>query len=689
MAKLQRVSYAMQRSWLVITVTLGMLASACALLEPVPAVMTAMPSSTPAPSQTPAALVAAATLTPAPTSAPYKPVFERTTCNFQVPSGAIVDCGFLVVPQDRGGNLADTIRLAVAHYRSPNQVGAGPIVYLQGGPGDAAITSLAGAYSSFIEPLLAQGDVIVFDQRGAGLSQPALSCDEISSVSLSDALHLFPANQRVARYWAAFLACRDRLTSNGARLAAYTTAASAADVRDLAAALGYQQINLYGVSYGTRLAQAVMRAYPGLVRSAVLDSVVPLELKVYNTTTAASDEALQALFNGCAADPTCAAAYPDLGQVFAGLVAQLNTQPLVVKTADVSSGSSYTTTVNGTDLTGYLLWAMQSSDYIPAIPQSLYRLKKGDASFLSPLAALPQASDSVNSLGDLLSINCHEQIFATTAAELDASLAGHPTTSALSLVASFGGETLYSLCQAWGAAPFDPHDSQPLSSDIPTLLFAGSYDPITRPANAQQLAARLTHGTVVEFPGMSHALSFGAASQCPLSIALSFLANPSAPPKSDCLGQVTASRFTLPLTSADQVPLEPFTNLDYGLNGLEPSGWKDVGSGFCYRLSSPLDPTQLGLQTAQSSVADWLKWVTDKWANRGLDAPPKPAGQRQAGGFTWRLYTASFQGNPVDLAFSVSGHTTIMVGMVSAPDEHAALLKLVFGPVIEAIKLGQ
>jgi pimeloyl-ACP methyl ester carboxylesterase len=684
MLELRWLLRARRRMASVMLIGLVTLATACDLLAPVPALVTAVPSSTPAPTRTPGP----PTTIPAPTSVPYTPVFDRSNCQFEIPTGAIVDCGFLVVPQDRSGNVADTIRLAVAVYRSRVHSAAAPVVYLQGGPGAGAVSWSAGVYTSFVAPLLQQGDVVMLDQRGTGLSQPALRCDEISSVYLSDLLHAWPASERQDHYLKAFLACRDRLTGSGAKLAAYTTVASAADVRDLAAALGYPQINLYGVSYGTRLAQAIMRDDPGIVRSVVVDSVLPLDLKLYNTEAASNAQALEALFKGCAANTRCNAAYPELGQVFAELATQLNAKPLTVAAKDPASGTTFTSTVDGTGLTSAVIWALHSSDYIPAIPRSLYRLKGGDDSFLSALQTLPVASYSELNLGVMLSINCHEQIFATTPEELEASQASHLSTEALSLVAGFGSQTLFTLCQQWGAAPRDPRDGRPLSSDIPTLLFVGEYDPTTPPANARQLAAGLTHSYLVEFPRTGHAPSFGVAADCSITIALGFLNDPSAQPNSACLGNFASGQFAVPVTLSDQIPMQSFTSQEYGLSGVEPSGWKDIGSGFSNRNNSPLDPTQLGIQSAQTSIADWLKWVTDKWAKQGLDAAPKPAGQRQAGGHTWKLYTATFQHNPVDLAFTVTTAGTAMVGMVSASDEHEALLKLIFVPIIEAIRIG-
>jgi pimeloyl-ACP methyl ester carboxylesterase len=190
------------------------------------------------------------------------PSFEQTQCPFDVPLDAQVDCGFVFVREDRAGtDPNDAIRLAIAVYHSTSAAPLpDPVIFLQGGPGSGVVEDIVNAYDTLIAPILAERDFIVFDQRGTGLSQPLLDCPEYSRlVERQLRQGFFLGDEDPARYTAALLNCRDQLTLRGANLAAYTSVASAADVNDI----GYDQVNLYGASYGMRLAQTVMRDFPG------------------------------------------------------------------------------------------------------------------------------------------------------------------------------------------------------------------------------------------------------------------------------------------------------------------------------------------------------------------------------------------------------------------------------------------
>ncbi|MFP4343621.1 MAG: alpha/beta hydrolase [Anaerolineales bacterium] len=506
------------------------------------------PPITPAPTATATATSTATvpaspppTWTPAPAETPF---FTPDLCPFTPPEEAVVECGFVAVPESRSGEPAGTVELAVVLYHShAAEPAPDPVVYLSGGPGSGAIASLVGDYDDFVRPLLEERDVIVFDQRGTGFSRPSLACPEYSRVVRQDLRENFPLEEASERYTAALLNCRDRLVAEGVDLAAYTSAASAADVADLLTALGYEQANLYGVSYGTRLAQTVMRDHPERVRSAVLDSVLPIEIDAYNDQLPLVDTALNRLFDACAADPSCSAAYPDLEGTYDALVEQLNAQPVTVPVPDTRLGG--TVRMDGTLATSAIYLSLAGTESIPRVPQAIVAASRGDYRGLAPLlSALPSLERALN-MGVLLSINCHEEVFATTTEELAADVAGRPNVETFVRIALFGSaESLYTLCEDWGAAPFAPLEGEPLISEIPTLLIAGAWDPITPPVFAGQVAARLENSYLYEYPGLGHAPSRDAG--CPFQMALDFLADPATAPDAACLQALTPPPFTTP-----------------------------------------------------------------------------------------------------------------------------------------------
>src|SRR5207237_7170740 len=210
-----------------------------------------------------------------------------------------------------------TIRLAVAICKSPRPHPApDPFVFLQGGPGGAIIDDLGSQITrqKRITDYPADRDLILIDQRGTGLSQPSLACKETTTLDYRTlGQQLSP--QRQADLWVqAAQQCRARLVASGINLNAYTSLADAADVAALRGALGYPALNLYGVSYGTRLALTVMRTHPQGLRSVILDSVDPPDVNAVTGPLASSARAFAVLFQGCAADPACNAAFPHLQQ---------------------------------------------------------------------------------------------------------------------------------------------------------------------------------------------------------------------------------------------------------------------------------------------------------------------------------------------------------------------------------------
>jgi pimeloyl-ACP methyl ester carboxylesterase len=200
--------------------------------------------------------------------------------------GVTVFCGYVVVPENRSMPDGSTVSLATMVFKStaanPNPV---PLIYLQGGPGGAALPLFSsGQLDSALTAVLAERDLIVFDQRGNGSSLPSLDCPEVTQVEagqpdvLVSNLEQFepvPSSAVLAARLEATTKCRDRLARSGVDLDDFSSAANAADVNDVRVALGYSKLDLYGISYGTRVALTVMRDFPQIVNSANLDGVAP------------------------------------------------------------------------------------------------------------------------------------------------------------------------------------------------------------------------------------------------------------------------------------------------------------------------------------------------------------------------------------------------------------------------------
>ncbi|MGY8996440.1 MAG: alpha/beta fold hydrolase, partial [Alphaproteobacteria bacterium] len=194
-----------------------------------------------------------------------------------------VDCYHVIVPLDRANPSDGTARLAVAVLRSSSRSPApDPIIYMEGGPGAPTFATDYPDYEDYSDfwwehtsSFRRTRDFILFDQRGIGLSRPSLDCPELHDLDRTMPEILHYDHPLIGREASELAACYERLRADGVPLEQFDTRNSADDVADIVRALGYEQVNLYGVSYGTRLGLEVMRRHPDLVRSAVLDGVYP------------------------------------------------------------------------------------------------------------------------------------------------------------------------------------------------------------------------------------------------------------------------------------------------------------------------------------------------------------------------------------------------------------------------------
>jgi pimeloyl-ACP methyl ester carboxylesterase len=628
--------------------------------------------------------------TPLPSPKPtvsYTPILEKVNCPFNIPAGANVSCSYVIVPEDRTGDPSHTIRLAVAVYHSTSSnPSPDPVLFLQGGPGGEAVKLSADAYDLLVAPFLAKRDFITFDQRGTGLSDPALKCDELTKAYQQDIEGLIPVTTRNLVYSNALVSCNGLMSAEGINLNAYTTVASAADVKDILSLLGYQKVDLYGASYGTRLAQVIMRDHPEIVQSVVLDSVVPVEANFFNGYPVAIQSALKTLFDNCAADPQCNAAYPNLETVFRDLLSQLDAKPVTLTTSSPRTGS-ITETVDGSTVMNIILGSMKQTAFIDTAPQSIYRFKNGDFSTLiSAQASLPFSFQGI-SPGLYISMMCHEHVLATTPEELQSTAASSPKDIREYAWLPFYGsaEDIFRICKSWGATGPELGENAPVISDIPTLIITGKYDPTTPPMYAQQVAKHLSHSYYFEFPNQGHTPTAADSSGCAMSTVVSFLENPSVEPDRSCLNKMSGVQFLVPYTGTP--PLSLKTVDAGGISAKVPEDWHPTGDGFYFRGESPIDITQAGVLEVNGSAAGVEAWFSSKaYGYRGLDTALVQAGQRQANGLAWTLYTTTSYGRPVDIAMADYRGQSLVVMSFCNNDEHDAIYRTVFLPMVDSVQ---
>jgi pimeloyl-ACP methyl ester carboxylesterase len=478
------------------------------------------------------------------------PRFETTSCpELQGAKWLLhASCGFLVVPEDRSRPNGRAIRLLVAkHSAQFAERGRDPVLYLAGGPGDIAPLD---ANEVIAANFIRDRDVWVVSQRGTWFSKPALTCAATNEFArkLLDLRFYSEATKRA--HLAATKACHRELTATGADLSAYNSTESAADLADLRKVLGISEWNVYGLSYGTYLAQTLMRDHPEGIRSVVLDSVLPTTYTIPANWWNAR-YAFDNIFNACAAQAACHAAYPHLEETFTRLVNKLEAEPLTTTVSDPATGKNVDVLIDGGALIDWLRNQTYTVPTLQAAPDTIAGLAAGrrgsiDAIAMDRAGRAPPYHPDVRVLGDGLAfgVTCREDYpFATPQDLAAAGREAFPNYPADIQREGIGGWAYANEdCRdVWKvpAAPKWMH--QPVESSIPTLLVSGTFDTLTSLAGAKAASARLSHATIISIPGVGHTVS--PWSRCAQAVIVSFYATPERAPDTSCVSALKPAPF--------------------------------------------------------------------------------------------------------------------------------------------------
>lgn len=224
--------------------------------------------------------------------------------------GKTVLCGRIAVPEDHDAPEGGTIPLAFAVLKSRSTAPApDPVIYLHGGPGGFAVQKIP-MNASLFDFLRDRRDIVLFDQRGAGISDRTVAC--FSELAQDFVQFAKPDEHTMLDPEGPLGKCLAETVATGIDLSRYNTTQSARDVRAIMDALGYPTYNAFGISYGTKLGQDLLRTAPDGLRSLVIDSISRVDSPAYDTNGVPGDQALGWVVDYCMADEACAAAFPDL-----------------------------------------------------------------------------------------------------------------------------------------------------------------------------------------------------------------------------------------------------------------------------------------------------------------------------------------------------------------------------------------
>ena len=440
-------------------------------------------------------------------------------------------CGYVRVPADHAAPDGKTIQLFVSINQGSEAGAIDPVFFLTGGPGE-----VSGPYAGLLgaSQIYGDRDFITFDQRGAGLSKPALECPAYDAFVSEPTLSFDEAE--ATRQLGILETCGANLQENNVDLSIFNATQSAADVESIRQALGYNKINLVGGSYGTRLAQEVMRSFPKNLRAVVLDSVIPPPIDRPVNTVASAQRAYDRFMRACRTDRRCQRTYPNLEQVYTRLIARLEKTPLKV------NFGGERTDLDGDTLSALVFGSLYFPVTIAELPGLIYKLSNGDVDALenSTVVAIFESLDNGGlTWGDFYAVECRGEIAYSDPAALTRAYETYPQwRSSLGTAVGISSPKMPKLCAAWGLTEPSGKENDPLKSNVPTLLLAGHFDPVTPPENLKLAAQSLSHAYSYIFPDQAHGA--GLQSPCALGIVQAFITDPNTAPDSSCIKQAAS-----------------------------------------------------------------------------------------------------------------------------------------------------
>jgi pimeloyl-ACP methyl ester carboxylesterase len=419
-------------------------------------------------------------------------------------------CGTLPVWENRTARSGRKIDLYVVVLPAQSANPApDPVFYINGGPGYGSAGTASGMGQALAEARK-QRDIVLLDQRGTGKSHP-LHCDlPGSEKDLQNYMRtLFPMET--------LRACEPKLAAQ-ADLTQYTTWIAMDDLDDVRAWLGYDRINLFGGSYGTRAAQAYMRQHPDHVRSAVLSGVIIMDARMPLYHARKAQESIDKLFDDCFSDESCRTAFPDLRGDLAKIMARLDQGPVkqtiqyppkTGKPVELSIGKgAFTTTLR----------AMQYSPFLSVrIPLYVHMAAQGDYGPMMRMTILDRIDPDWN-IGLYLSITCAEDVARIDPKDVPALIAN-----------TYQGDDRIrdqkEACSFWPRARVDEAFFKPVESIAPTLILTGWLDPATPPEWAAEVKQHLPNSLNVVIRDGAHGPGGLAHVDCYFKLINAFIAN--------------------------------------------------------------------------------------------------------------------------------------------------------------------
>jgi pimeloyl-ACP methyl ester carboxylesterase len=360
-----------------------------------------------------------------------------------------------------------------------------PFVFLAGGPGQGA-AKMAKPLRELFRQILTERDIVLVDQRGTGKSNP-LDCndedDSLKSLEMTEQ----DAIERLKKCLAGY----------DADLRLYTTNIAMDDLDDVRAFLGYDTINIYGGSYGTRAALVYLRRHGDRVRTAILDGVAPTNMRLPLFFARDVQRAFDRLIADCESDAGCNAAYPDLGRRARTLIARIEKDPPVVPVVHPRTGERGEVRISARVITNIIAMTLYQPLAASLIPALIVRAEQHDFQGLLALAGMNDGGDPNMSIGMQLSVICAEDAPRVTAEDSRRESEG-------TLFGAYVMSIQRQGCEFWPRGSVDASFYEPVTSDVPTLVLSGEIDPVTPPSWGEDVAGHLANAKHLVMAGTGH-----------------------------------------------------------------------------------------------------------------------------------------------------------------------------------------
>jgi pimeloyl-ACP methyl ester carboxylesterase len=442
-------------------------------------------------------------------------------------------CGYVTVPLYHELPEGETIKIAVAiwpTYDEPHF--PDPLFITQGGPGSSTLNM----YPDYLFPYRAGGerDLVYVEQRGTHYSQPNLDC------SYTEWLEGLPEGDDPDDYeFIDFLSsCREDLVDKGIELDAFTTPQIAQDFEIVRQALGYEQINYYGVSYGTLVGQYLAAYHPESLRSLVLDGVVTLPLDFLNQSLDRFDRVLNELSESCQGDPECAKAYPDLIDRFDELIQEMETEPREIHIKYPEDLFPSGDNLDGESFYYFFLHMFYYDQSFAFLPYIMEQAEKENFDLFEVMTEYMLEFNLVQP-GVYYSVVCSEH---DDFADIPDSVS-HLVPAGIEWEGN-SRQDFRDACALWDVQPSPERLDEMPVSEVPTLLISGQFDPVTPPENGDQVLFSFSNGQHLVDPVGGHGVIF--SDTCTKSILKDFLNGLDQPVDSECLAEDDRRSLAVP-----------------------------------------------------------------------------------------------------------------------------------------------